>query len=141
VTPIRDPHRLVLAATALVAGAATVGSLWFSLGLGLVPCTLCWYQRVLMYPLAVVLGVGFVEHRTGVWKTALPFVALGTPLAAYHTLLQVTGPGPTARCTTGGCATVQYRTLGGLVTIPRLSLLGFVLVGVGVAYLATRDRT
>jgi disulfide bond formation protein DsbB len=137
---MRDRHRFVLGATALVAAAATAGSLWFSLGLGLVPCTLCWYQRVLMYPLAVVLGIAFVERRTEVWKTAVPFVALGTPVAAYHTVLQITGPSATSRCTTGGCATVQYQTLGGLVTIPRLSLLGFVLVGVGVAYLATRDR-
>lgn len=136
----RDRHRFVLGATALVAAVATVGSLWFSLGLGLVPCTLCWYQRVLMYPLAVVLGVAFLERRTDVWKTALPFVALGTPVAAYHTALQTTGSSATSRCTTGGCATVQYPMLGGLVTIPRLSLLGFVLVGVGVAYLATRGR-
>jgi disulfide bond formation protein DsbB len=139
VTPIRDGRRAVLAATALVAAVATAGSLWFSLGLGLVPCTLCWYQRVLMYPLVPVLGVALVERRPAAWKTALPFVAVGAPIAAYHSALQVTASA-TGRCTTGGCATVQYSTLGGLVTIPRLSLLGFVLVGAGVAYLALVDR-
>jgi disulfide bond formation protein DsbB len=139
VTAIRDPRRAVLAAIALVAAVATVGSLWFSLGLGLVPCTLCWYQRVLMYPLAVVLGVAVVERRPAVWKTALPFVAVGTPVAAYHSLLQITASA-TGRCTTGGCTTVQYPMLGGLLTIPRLSLLGFALVGAGVVYLAVGDR-
>ncbi|QWC19763.1 disulfide bond formation protein B [Halorubrum sp. 2020YC2] len=45
-----------LSAATVVATVATAGSLWFSLGLGLTPCDLCWYQRIAMYPLTVVLG-------------------------------------------------------------------------------------
>ena len=66
-----DPATWLTAGT-LLAAVATAGSLFFSLGLGLVPCELCWYQRILMYPLVVVLGVATVELRPAVWKTALP---------------------------------------------------------------------
>ena len=132
------PNRL-LAALTLVAAVATAGSLWFSLGLGLVPCLLCWYQRILMYPLVVVLGVASVEDRPGVWRTALPLSALGTAIAAYHSYLQV-APSPGTTCTVDGhsCVTIQYTLLGGLLTIPRLSLVAFSLLTVGLAWMARR---
>ncbi len=52
-----------MAALTVVAGVATAGSLYFSEVLGLVLCDLCWYQRILMYPLVVVLGVAAWENR------------------------------------------------------------------------------
>ncbi|MFB6178290.1 MAG: disulfide bond formation protein B [Halorientalis sp.] len=109
----------------LAALIATTGSLFFSLGLGLVPCELCWYQRILMYPLVVVLGVATLELRPAVWHTALPLALLGEVVAAYHSVLQAT----TTSCTfTGPCAAVQFRlpVLG--LTIPNLSLIGFTIV-------------
>lgn len=118
-----------LAAGTAVAAVATAGSLWFSLGLGLVPCELCWYQRILMYPLVVVLGVATVERRPGVWRTALPFVVLGGGLAAYHSILQVT----TDSCSFGGaCAIVQWQSPVVGLSIPNLSLLGFLFVAIAV---------
>jgi disulfide bond formation protein DsbB len=128
-----------LAALTLVAAVATAGSLWFSLGLGLVPCRLCWYQRILMYPLVVVLGVAAVEGRAGVWRTALPLAGLGTVVAAYHSYLQV-APGGGTTCSLGGhsCVTIQYTLAGGLLTIPRLSLVAFVALTVGLAWTARR---
>ena len=131
-----DRTRAVLGAATLVAGVATAGSLYFSLGLGLVPCDLCWYQRILMYPLVVVLGVATVERRPGVFRTVLPLSVVGLAVATYHTYLQVSPSGAT--CTLGGaCAAVQYPMLGGLLTIPRLSLLGFALI-TGALVLVTR---
>jgi len=79
-----------LSAATVVATIATAGSLWFSLGLGLTPCDLCWYQRILMYPLVVVFSVATVEKRPAVLRTALPLVGLGLSLAAYHSYLQAT---------------------------------------------------
>ncbi|ELZ94244.1 disulfide bond formation protein DsbB [Haloferax mucosum ATCC BAA-1512] len=123
-----EATRAMLAAGTLVALAATAGSLYFSLGLGLTPCDLCWYQRILMYPLVVVLGVAALEDRSGVWKTVLPLSLGGVTLAGYHTYLQVA---PGATCTVGGpCTSIQYPMLGGLLTIPRLSLVAFSLVAV-----------
>lgn len=120
--------RALLAALTLVASVATAGSLYFSLGLGLVPCELCWYQRILMYPLVVVGGVAAVEARPTAWRTVLPLSLGGLVVAAYHVYLQET-PAAAGSCSIGGgCAAIQYPMLGGLLTIPRLSLLAFLLV-------------
>ncbi|WP_416841107.1 disulfide bond formation protein B [Haloferax sp. DFSO52] len=129
-----DTTRTILAAGTLVALGATAGSLYFSLGLGLTPCDLCWYQRILMYPLVVVLGVAAIEDRGSVWKTVLPLSLGGVALASYHTYLQVA---PGATCTVGGpCADILYPMVGGMLTIPRLSLIAFsllTLLTIGVA--------
>jgi len=114
-----------LSVATLVATVATAGSLWFSLGLGLTPCDLCWYQRILMYPLVVVLGVATAENRPAVVRTALPLVAIGGSLAAYHSYLQAT----LTECTIGGpCATVQWESPVIGLTIPNLSLVAFGLL-------------
>ncbi|GAB3320539.1 disulfide bond formation protein B [Haloplanus rallus] len=119
-----DTRRRLALGTA-IAAVATAGSLWFSLGLGLVPCTLCWYQRILMYPLVVVLGVAALDRRPDVYRTALPLALPGLGLAAYHSVLQAT----TARCTLAGpCAAVQWRAPVVGLTIPNLSLLAFSLL-------------
>ena len=123
---ISEPVGWLSAATS-VATVATAGSLWFSLGLGLVPCDLCWYQRILMYPLVAVLGVATIEARPAVWRTALPLAGLGAGLAAYHSFLQATR----GQCTLGGpCATVQWQSPSLGLTIPNLSLAAFALLAV-----------
>ncbi|MFC7138425.1 disulfide bond formation protein B [Halosimplex aquaticum] len=129
-----DAHAL-LAFGALVAAVATAGSLYFSLGMGLVPCELCWYQRILMYPLVVVLGVALLERRVGVYRTVLPLSAGGAALAAYHSWLQLASGG---RCAFGGCAAVQLRVVG--LTIPNLSLIAFVLITATAAALWADER-
>jgi disulfide bond formation protein DsbB len=130
-----DP-RYPLAAGALVAIVATAGSLYFSEGLGLVPCELCWFQRILLYPLVVVFGVALVERRPDVYRTVLPLSALGTALAAYHSWLQIATGG---RCGLGGgCAAVQLRVVG--LTIPNLSLVAFLGVTAAAAALVVGDR-
>jgi disulfide bond formation protein DsbB len=121
--------RVLLGLATLVATVATAGSLWFSLGLGLVPCELCWYQRILMYPLVVVLGVAAVERRERVWRTALPLAVPGLAIAAYHSYLQATSVA--CGLGAGGCAVVQWRAPVLGLTIPNLSLVAFGLV-VGV---------
>jgi hypothetical protein len=86
----RDRIWLVLGSATLIAGIATAGSLWFSLGL--VPCDLCWYQRILMYPLVMVMGVAAIEARPTVWRTSIPLSVLGGVIATYHTVLQARQP-------------------------------------------------
>jgi disulfide bond formation protein DsbB len=132
--------RLLLAAATLVAAVATAGSLHFSLGLGLVPCRLCWYQRILMYPLVVVVAVATLERRPGVWRTALPLSLGGVVVAAYHVVLQVR-PATGGACEIGAsCAAIQYPMAGGLLTIPRLSLIAFLLVSVLLLVVAVTNR-
>jgi disulfide bond formation protein DsbB len=118
-----DPRPLLAFGT-LVALVATAGSLYLSLGMGLLPCRLCWYQRILMYPLVVVLGVAALDRDVAVVRTALPLSVLGLAVATYHSFLQVAA-GP-SQCLAGGCGTVQFRVLG--LTVPNLSLTAFLLV-------------
>jgi disulfide bond formation protein DsbB len=120
--------RPLLAFATLVAIVATGGSLYLSLGLGLIPCRLCWYQRILMYPLVVVLGVAAYEGRSGVAMTVLPLSVLGTAIAAYHSYIQI-APSGGAQCTVG-CGLVQFRVLG--LAVPNLSLLAFLLITASV---------
>jgi disulfide bond formation protein DsbB len=125
---MRVGTRESLAFGTFVGSVATIGSLWFSLGLGLVPCELCWYQRILMYPLVVVLGVAAVEDRPGVWRTVLPLSIGGLAVSAYHSYLQAASVA--CGIGAGGCAVVQWRApLVGL-SIPNLSLAAFLLVTV-----------
>jgi disulfide bond formation protein DsbB len=132
--------RRILAACTLVAVIATTGSLYFSEIANLPPCELCWYQRILMYPLVVVLGVAVLEEHRTVWKTGLPLSVLGIGVAAYHTFIQFAPDTVSSTCTIGGC-TGTYWTGLGIFTIPRLSLVAFVLVTAGllaVAYVDTQ---
>ena len=127
--------RLPLAAGTIVAAVATAWSLYLSLGLGLLPCELCWYQRILMYPLTVILGVAALENRSGVYRTALPLSVLGAGIAAYHSWLQVSGGSGTCSIG-GGCSAVQYRFLG--LSVPNLSLIAFVLVSLALVVVVRR---
>ncbi|GAD51644.1 disulfide bond formation protein BdbC, competence-related [Halarchaeum acidiphilum MH1-52-1] len=129
--------RSLLAAAAIVATVATAGSLTYSLGLGLTPCELCWYQRILMYPLVAVLAYAYYTADTGIYRLVLPFCVGGAALAAYQSYLQVVAGGT---CTFGGCAAVYIRP----VTIPNQSLIAFCLIGLctlGLAVRTRRDRT
>lgn len=130
--------RVLLVAATLVAVVATAGSLALSLVLGLVPCDLCWYQRILMYPLVVVFGVAALEDRRDVWRTGLPLSAGGGVIAAYHSLLQVVPSGSATCGAGGGCTAVLLPMLGGLLMIPRLSLIAFALEFLAVVVLARR---
>lgn len=132
-------YRRVLAGVTLVAVVATTGSLYFSEVAGFVPCDLCWYQRILMYPLVVVLGIAAYESHAGVWKTALPLSSLGMVVAAYHSYIQLS---PTQTCRVGGgCGGIYWDPA--FLTIPRLSLAAFALITAGllaVAYLDLQER-
>lgn len=118
--------RPLLGAAWLVALAATGGSLYLSEVLGLVPCELCWVQRIFAYPLVVVLGVATVEGRASVVRSVLPLSTLGAATAAYHSYLQATATGTT--CGGGvSCAAVQYQLFG--LSVPNLALTAFLLIG------------
>ncbi|MFB6171291.1 MAG: disulfide bond formation protein B [Haloarculaceae archaeon] len=119
-----------------VALVATAGSLFYQFGMGLYPCELCWFQRVLMYPLVVVLGYATVADQRDVHRVVLPLALPGAVLAAYHSYLQV-APGMT--CSFAGCGRVQFRLLG--LTVPNQSLLAFVLLVGLMAVVGWRFRT
>jgi len=111
----------------LVVTGATLGSLFFSEVMELPPCTLCWYQRLFMFPLPLVVGAGLFPFDRNVVRYALPLAVVGGAVAIYHTLLQQgIIPESAAPCRQGvSCADAQVELLG-FLSIPMLSLLAFV---------------
>lgn len=117
---------LPLTAAFLIALAATLGALFIGEVLGQMPCTLCWYQRIAMFPLVAVLAAGLFPFDLRVVRYALPLAVTGLGLAAFHMLL-VAGwiPENIKPCQQGvPCSDVQVVWLG-FVTIPLLSIAAF----------------
>lgn len=130
----------ILFACWLLALVATAGSLFLSEVMDYVPCVLCWYQRIPMYALVVVLGVGLFSQDAGVVKYAKPLALIGLMLAMYHCLLYLGFiPKSIQPCGKGvSCADVKLE-LWGFVTIPLMSLLAFWVVYVGL-FLSEKKR-
>jgi len=112
-----------------VAATATLGSLFFSEVMQLPPCSLCWYQRICMFPLALVLLRGLLPYDPGVGRYALPLALGGVGFAVWHTLLYIgVLPEAAAPCSQGVPCGQPTFALFGVFSIPVLSLLAFVTV-------------
>ena len=124
------PWTLLLLAW-LIATAATMGALFLGEVMGMAPCVLCWYQRIFMFPIAIILGIAcFTDDRRGA-VYALTLALGGLAMAGYHTL-QVAGLIPKAwvPCSAGvSCADQKLEILNG-VQIPWLSLVAFMALAV-----------
>ena len=109
--------------------AATLGSLFFSEVMQLQPCVLCWYQRIAMFPLVFVLGIGVYRQDAGSVVYGLALAAAGWVVAGYHFLLYSGWiPKNLQPCSKGlSCAEVDLRLVG-FLTIPLMSLLAFTLI-------------
>lgn len=118
-------HRSVLCA--LVTGAAMVGSLYFSEVAHYVPCTLCWYQRIAMYSLAII-AVTATIRRENPRAYLVVLAAVGAPISAYHWLLERFPDLDTGACSaTLPCTLVWFEELG-FVTLPFMALSAFTAV-------------
>lgn len=125
-----------------VAAVATAGSLFFSYVMGFAPCVLCWYQRIFLFPLVVVLAVGLFPVDRGVVRYALPLAVLGWLVAAYHNLVYAgVVPESLQPCTRGVSCTEEYIELFGVFSIPMLSLLAFTALTGLLLALARRTRS
>lgn len=113
----------------LQAFVATIGSLYFSEIQKLPPCLLCWYQRIFMYPLVIIIAVGMLKKDKHLPYYVLPLSIIGALIALYQYLLQLgVFPEQIAPCTIGvSCSSTDFVVLG-FVTIPFLSLLAFLLI-------------
>ncbi len=110
----------------LLATVATLGSLFFSDVMALTPCALCWYQRIFMFPLPLVLLAGLLPHDPRAPRYGLPLAVVGAGIALWHVLIyEGVLPESAAPCSAGvSCAQPTFE-LFGLLSIPALSLLGF----------------
>ena len=121
----------------LAAMVATCGSLYFSQVLNWIPCELCWYQRILMYPLALILAVGIIRDDRGLHLYGLPLALTGMAVALYH-YLQVLKVLPPSPCQGAVPCSIDYLTpiLTGplsFVKVPFLALVAFAIVTVMLA--------
>jgi disulfide bond formation protein DsbB len=123
-----SPHVALLAAW-----LATCGSLFISEVIGWQPCLLCWYQRIAMYPLALLLPIGILRRDRGLHFYVLPLALLGAPISLYHYLLIKTNLFPPPPCTAGIPCTVDYIDWFGFINIPFLALTAFLIIIVAIS--------
>ncbi|WP_092265584.1 disulfide oxidoreductase [Deinococcus reticulitermitis] len=123
----------------LQAVVATTGSLYFSEVMHLPPCTLCWYQRLMMYPLVFVLLVSLLTQDTRLRAYSLPLSVTGLLIAAYHNLLYYgVIPEGLTQCAAGVSCTARQLEWLGFITIPLLSLTAFTVITLSL--LLTKPR-
>ncbi len=124
----------------LVAFVATTGSLYYSEVAGFEPCRLCWYQRIAMYPLVILLARGWWRHDRAVAGYVLPLAVIGGSISVYHYSLQ-----QFPRLDIGACAadipcSAAWVWEFGFISIPYMALSGFALIA-ALMLLVRRERS
>ena len=110
----------------VIALLSTVGSLFFSEVMGLPPCALCWYQRIAMYPLVLIVAVGILARDGRMRAYALPLALAGLAVAVYHNLLYYgVIPATLTPCSEGASCTERQIEWLGFITIPLMGLASF----------------
>jgi hypothetical protein len=112
----------------VVAAIATGGSLFFSEIAGFVPCELCWYQRICMYPLSILTLLIAVHGDYRVARYLLPLPVVGAGVSVYHLLVENHVVSTPKACQIGAGCAVKWINEFGYMTIPTLALTAFVLL-------------
>ncbi len=111
----------------VVAGTAMAGSLYFSESANYIPCTLCWYQRIAMYPLVVLAGVAWWRGDDPRFSMA-PLAGIGAVISSYHWLVERIPELDSGACAASvPCDFVWFEEFG-FVTLPFMALCGFLTV-------------
>ncbi len=111
-----------------VALLATAGSLYFSEVANYLPCTLCWYQRIAMYPLVLILGIAALRRDSAVRIYAIPVALVGATISTYHYLLEWFPELDSGACSAIiPCTQVWFRQFG-FISLPLLALIAFGLI-------------
>lgn len=114
----------------IISAMAVIGSLFYSEVLGYTPCTLCWYQRILIYPQALVFLFAMYRKDNSVFRHMLPLSVLGLIVSGYHYLLQ-RGLAPSLDCDAVGYSVAcskQFVLTYGYMTIPLMAFTAFFLL-------------
>jgi disulfide bond formation protein DsbB len=113
---------------AAIATTCMFGSLYFSEIVNYVPCRLCWYQRIMMYPLAVILIVAAIRRDSKIGWYAVPLATIGASISTYHWLLERFPKLDAGACdVTIPCELVWFEKFG-FVTLPFMAFTGFLAV-------------
>lgn len=123
----------VLYLSLIVALVSTLGSLFFSELLHFPPCSLCWYQRILMYPLIPILTMGILHKDEHLPFYVLPLSIFGAVIAFYQHLLQVNIiPENLAPCSIGVSCSEKTIAFFDVLTLPFLSFLAFAFITISM---------
>ncbi len=118
-----------------------VGSLFFSEVMKFVPCNFCWYQRIMMYPLVILLGVAFYQEDHKVTRYVLPLSILGIIVSGYHYALQkIPALKAFEVCTSGVPCSGQYINWLGFITIPLLAFVGFTIITICMLWMRKQSN-
>ncbi|MEX0953116.1 MAG: disulfide bond formation protein B [Nitriliruptoraceae bacterium] len=126
VAPVLVDAALPLATA--IAFVATVGSLAMSEVAGYTPCVLCWYQRIAMYPLVVILLVAAVRRDRAVWCTAVPIAGIGAAIAAWHVAIEHNPSLAGDTCDPAAPCALRWVEEFGFLTLPTMVLIGFLAI-------------
>ena len=136
----RERNLLLIAFAWLVSIVATSGSLYYSQVRHFTPCELCWYQRIFMYPLVLILGIATYYNDPRVRRYALPMALVGGSISTLHYAEQkIPGFHPTACAATPVPCNVSFVNYYGFITIALMALTAFVLIAISL-YLVKEER-
>jgi len=118
-----------------------VGSLFFSEVMQLPPCVLCWYQRIALFPLVLIMGIGITSRDSRMKSYALPLCLIGLAISVYHNLVYYgVIPETLSPCQEGvSCKTSQIELLG-FITIPLMALAAFVFIALCLIFYKSRGK-
>jgi disulfide bond formation protein DsbB len=111
-----------------IAAIATGGSLYLSEVAGYLPCTLCWYQRIAMYPLTVIAGVAAMRGDRQVWRTAVPLAVIGSAVATWHIAIERNPSLGGGVCDPAAPCAIRWVEEFGFLTLPTMALIGFLAI-------------
>lgn len=124
----------------LLASAGTLGALFFGEVMKLPPCSLCWYQRIFMFPLVLILPFALFPFDRNVVRAVMPLVGIGWLLALLNVLVvQGLVPERVAPCRQGVPCSETVIEWFGFVTIPLLSFIAFGAIAVLLTFALTRS--
>lgn len=113
---------VALPMAAAIATVTTLGSLYYSEIAGYPPCTLCWYQRIAIYPQVVVLWVAAARRDTSVWLTSTLLAAIGVVISAWHVVIE-RNPALAGPCDPSNPCTLKWVEEFGVLTIPTMAAI------------------
>lgn len=115
----------------LLASIATLISFYFSDVRNLEPCHLCWYQRICLFPLVIILGIAAYKSFFDITRYVLPQIIIGLILSLYQIAIQeIPGWNPIDICGAGPSCAEKYDIGLGPITIPMLAALAFLIIGI-----------
>ena len=125
-----------------VAAVATAGSLYFSEGAHYIPCELCWYQRIAVYPMVLILGISALRRDTSIAIYAAPLALAGVVISVYHYQLQRIPSQASQFCDPLNPCSLTWVWKFHYVSIPMMALTAGMLVAllVTLSHVATRGE-